>query len=371
MSDIGFAVVGSGFMGKCHALALNAVAPTFEAGRRPRLEALCDVDPAVAERAGAWGFARAENDWRRLIDDPTITAISITTPNRLHRDIAVAALAAGKHVWCEKPMAHTLADAEAMALAARASGRVTVLGYNYARNPALAHARALIAAGRIGRVLDFRGQIDEDYLADPLKPWSWRLARAEAGFGVAGDLVCHLLSIALMLVGPVARIAGLTATAHAARPRPDGEGEAGVENEDIAHALLRFACGATGVIGASRVAHGRKNLIRVEAHGEKGMIAFDQERMNELQLFLAEGPAAERGFRTILTGPAHPPYGSFCPAPGHQLGFNDLKTIEAAHVLSAIAGEERPFPDFETGLHIERTVQALADSAAAGGWRAV
>ncbi len=370
MQDIGFGVVGSGFMGKCHALALAAVAATFEAGRRPVLKTLCDVDPAAAAKARAWGFSRFETDWRVLLDDPGIEAISVTTPNRLHREIAVAALAAGKHVWCEKPMAHRLDDAQAMARAARASDRVTLLGYNYTRNPALAHARRLIGEGRIGRVFDFRGQIDEDYLADPALPWSWRMRRAEAGAGVAGDLVCHLLSIASMLVGPVAQIAGLTATAHARRPLADGSGSGAVENEDIAHALLRFANGASGVIGASRVAHGRKSLIRVEIHGEKGMIAFDQERMNELQLYLAEGPPAERGFRTILTGPEHPPYGLFCPAPGHQLGFNDLKTIEAAHFLRAIAGQETPFPDFEAGLHIERVLEALAESAAQGGWRA-
>ena len=295
---------------------------------------------------------------------------SITTYNNTHKQIAIAALEAGKHVWCEKPMALTLRHAEEMAAAARkAKGCVTMLGYNYVKNPMIQTMKKLIADGVIGEVIDFRGNVDEDYMADPMLPWSWRLRTADAGLGTLGDITCHLISLAHETVGPVAKLTALLDTVHKQRPMPDKPGEMGVvENDDVAHVLVRFANGARGVLASSRVAHGRKNVIRVEVHGSKGMLVFDQERLNELQLYTADGPKETRGFRTILTGPQHEPYGRFCPAPGHQLGFNDLKTIELAHLLRAIKGEVKPHLSFEEGLVIERTLDAVARSAKSGAW---
>jgi predicted dehydrogenase len=223
---VGVELIGTGFMGKCHALALA-----------PRLELLCDTP---AERAGAiaaqFGFARATGDWRALVADPAVELVSITTPNRLHREMALAALAAGKHVWCEKPLALTLAEAEEMAAAAARAGVVTMVGYNYLRNPAFRHAQALVAAGRIGRPVHFRGWVDEDYQADPELPWTWRAKLSEAGLGTLGDLGCHLVSLAVGLMGQVESLVAETATVHASRPLPDGSGRAAVENEDIARA---------------------------------------------------------------------------------------------------------------------------------------
>jgi predicted dehydrogenase len=371
MDSLGVAVIGTGFMGKCHAQAWSLVSTVFGARPKPRLEVLCDVGDTATRLAPEWNFARATDDWRAVISDPRVDVVSITTPNNLHRDIAVAALEAGKHVWCEKPMAVRLEDAEEMTAAARAAkAQITLLGYNYRQNPALQHAARLIQGGTIGRVIDFRGQVDEDYLADPMLPWSWRMRAEDAGLGTLGDITVHLVSLARLLVGPVARVAAVTETAHRARPLPEG-GTASVDTEDLAHAVLRFADGTPGVIGSSRVAHGRKSTIRIEVHGDKGMIEFDQERMNELKLYLAQGPKAERGFSTILTSAEHPPYGRFCPAPGHQLGFNDLKVIEAAHLLACIRGEEKPGVDFAHGLDIERTVHAIAQSAREERWVAV
>ena len=359
-------LVGTGFMGKSHALAWRAVAATFGDLPAPELALLCDVDAAAAARWGAaWGFARTTTDWRALVADPGIDVVSITTPNGLHAPVAIAALEAGKHVWCEKPMATTLADAERMTAAAERAGRVTLLGYNYVRNPALAHARRLIADGAIGRVVDVRGRFDEDYLADAARPWSWRLRKADAGLGATGDMLCHLVALAHFLVGPVAAVSALSRVVHASRADETGKRHP-VETEDLAHALVRFAAGAAGVFSTSRVAHGTKNALRIEIHGERGAILFDQERMNELALFRADGPEASRGFATVLTGPAHEPYALFCPAPGHQLGFNDLKTIEADALLRAIAGGPAAFPDFAAGLAIERVVHAVA--AGAGRW---
>jgi predicted dehydrogenase len=363
----GVGLIGSGFMGKCHALALAAVGRVFGDVEAPRLAVLCDAPLERAEgMARQLGFGRATDDWRGLVADPEVEVVSITTPNRLHREMALAALAAGKHVWCEKPMALTRAEAEEMAEAAERAGVVTLVGYNYLRNPAVEHARRLIGAGRIGRVVHFRGVVDEDYGADPELAWSWRARVAEAGLGTLGDLGCHLVSVACTLIGPIESLVAETATVHATRPLADGSGRGAVENEDVASALVRFAGGATGVLASSRSAWGRKNRLDWEVHGTAGAIAFEQERMNELRLYVDEGPAAEQGFRTILTGPAHPPYGAFVPAPGHQLGFNELKVIEAAELLRAVASGGRAYPDFRAALAFERVIHGIARSAREG-----
>jgi predicted dehydrogenase len=374
MDRIGVGLIGTGFMGKCHALAYSAVKAVF--GEVPTIDraVLCDVEMEHAKRmAGEFGFSRATTDWRALIADPAVQLVSVTSPNGLHREMAVAALAAGKHVWCEKPMALTLSDAEAMTeAAAAAKGRVTALGYAYLRNPALQHARALIREGVIGETFDFRGSVDEDYMADPALPWSWRLKASEAGLGTLGDLTCHLVSLAHELVGEIGSLCAVTDTIHSERPVA---GEAGrtarVENEDIAHALVRFRNGARGTLCSSRVAHGRKNGLKVEVHGSKGMLWIDNERMNELNLYVAEGPAANRGFRRILSGPSHPAYGRLCPAPGHGLGFNELKVIELAEILNAIMGRPSAQVDFARGLGIERVIHAFARSARERRWIAV
>jgi len=365
MLSIGVALIGTGFMGKAHAIAWANARRILGVEAEVRLELLCDIPE---ERAGAmaaqFGFSRATGDWRAVLADPAVDVVSITTPNGLHREMAVAALAAGRHVWCEKPMALTLADAEAMEAAARAAGRVTLLGYNYVRNPAVTHARRLVAAGAIGRPVHFRGWVDEDYQADPGLAWSWRATRAAAGLGALGDLGCHLVSVMLGLMGPVESLIADSQIIHATRPLADGSGRAAVENEDTASAILRFVSGAQGSVAASRSAWGRKSRLDWEVHGTEGMIVFAQERMNELQIYQNRGPRAEQGFRTILTGPEHPPYGAFCPAPGHQLGINDLKVIEAAELIGAIAGGPPAWPDFGAGLGIERIIHAIAGAAA-------
>jgi len=370
MDVVNVALIGTGFMGKCHALAYGAVKATFGDVPRPVRAVLCDAEAAHTERMAAeFGFEGWTTDWKSLLADRSIDLVSVTTPNGMHREMAVALLDAGKHVWCEKPMALTLADAEIMADAARRAARVTMLGYNYVKNPAVQHAKALIRDGLIGEVFDFRGSVDEDYMADPELPWSWRLRRSEAGLGTLGDLTCHLVSLAYDLVGEIAAVSAVVDTVHASRPLPKDPGKRGaVENDDVAHAVVRFRNGARGVMASSRVAHGRKNGLRFEVHGSKGMLALNNERMNELELYLAEGPKAERGFRTVLSGPAHPPYDRFCPAPGHGLGFNDLKMIELAHLLRAIRGDHEPYLSFADGLHIERVIHGFARSSEERRW---
>jgi predicted dehydrogenase len=371
MDRIGVGLIGTGFMGKCHAMAHGAVKAVF--GDVPHVDriALCDVDEMHAkQKANEFGFTRATTNWRDLLIDPAIHLISITSPNGMHRAMAVAALEAGKHVWCEKPMALTLADAEAMTVAAtKAKFQVTALGYAYLRNPALQHAKQLINNGVIGDVFDFRGSVDEDYMADPTLPWSWRLTRRDAGLGTLGDLTCHLVSLAHELVGEIGSLCAMADVVHVKRPIANEPGKmANVENDDIAHAVVRFRNGARGVMSSSRVAHGRKNGLKIEVHGSKGMLWLDNERMNELNLYVAEGDQAQRGFRRILSSPVHPAYGKLCPAPGHGLGFNELKVIELAEVLKAIQGKPSGQIDFAHGLRIEKVIHAFAQSSESSTW---
>lgn len=367
MQSIGVGLIGTGFMGKAHAIAWANANRVMGGLPRVRLELLCDT-PAdrASAMAGQFGFSRSTDDWRALVADPAVDVVSITTPNAMHRPMAEAALAAGKHVWCEKPMGVTLADAEAMAAAA--GERITLVGYNYLRNPAFSHARRLIAEGRIGRLFHLRGWVDEDYQADGSLPWTWRCRAADAGLGALGDIGVHLVSLLQGLGGPIVSAVAEAAAAYETRPMPEG-GEGAVENEDLASALVRFEAGFHGTMTISRAAWGRKGSLGFEAHGTNGMIRFDQERLNELQLYVNEGAKGEAGFRTILTSGEHPPYGSFCPAPGHSLGFNDLKVIEAAELLRALAGGEPAVPDFAQALEIERVAHAIARSAAEDGRR--
>lgn len=354
---LGVALVGTGFMGKCHAMAWNNVATVF-GGPRPKLELLCDANPDTARDLHAsFGFARWCADWRDALCDPAVHVISITSPNGLHREMAEAALNAGKHVWLEKPMALTLEDAESMAeLATARPDQVTLLGYNYLRSPAFQQAKRLIEAGEIGRLHSFRGVYDEDYSADPAQPWSWRVTKEAAGLGVLGDLGCHLVSQMTALMGPVTEVTAMTQVVIA--ERPDGVVMKPVETEDAVVSLVRFASGAQGSFASSRVAVGRKCRLQWEIHGSEGSIVFDQENMNELWVH----KRGEGGFTRHLTGPEQPDFGAFCPAPGHNFGFNEQKIVEARDLLHAIESGESAGPDFVAGLQIERIIHAMAAS---------
>ena len=368
MNSLGIGLIGTGFMGKCHALAYGSVKAVFGDVADIRLEVLCDVPADKADAfANQFGFARGTADWNDLIADPKVDIVCITTPNKVHKEMAMAALEAGKHVHLEKPMALTLEDARTMLDLSEKTGAKTIVGYNYLQNPAFKHAQKLIADGAIGRIVHFRGAVDEDYQADPDLAWTWRATKADAGLGTLGDLGCHLISLATALVGPVESLIAETRTVHVTRPMSDGSNEhREVENEDIASALLTFQNGVHGVVSTSRSAWGRKSYIGFEVHGTEGMITFDQERMNELRLYQNTGPLAEQGFKTLLTGPAHPPYGQFVPAAGHQLGFNDLKVIEAHEFLRAIEEDRPASPSFREALHFEQVIHAIAEAGEDG-----
>jgi predicted dehydrogenase len=364
---LGVGLIGTGYMGKCHALAWNAVASTFGDVARPRLVALAEASADLARsKADEFGFAGATGDWRDLIANPEVDVVSITTPNRFHAEMAIAALQAGKHVWCEKPMAPRLEEAHAMHAAWRASGKVAVLGFNYIQNPAMRLIRKLIGDGTIGTVNHVRMEMDEDFMADRETPFAMR-NEASAGYGALDDFAVHPLSLLRFVLGGVSEVFGEMARPYA--DRPDGKGgRRAIENYDIATALLRLENGASGLLTVNRAAWGRKGRIQLQIFGESGAIVFDQERFNEAQLFKREGPEETQGFRTILAAPVHKPYDRFIPAPGHGLGFNDLKVIECRELIGRIRGEPASIFDFDDGIAIEKTVHAIADSFASGAW---
>jgi predicted dehydrogenase len=367
MTALGIGLIGTGYMGKCHALAWNAVAAVFGDVARPRLAVLAEASQDLAERkARELGFARATGEWRSLVTDPEVDVVSITTPNAFHPEMAIAALEAGKHVWCEKPMATRLPDAERMLAASRASGKVAALGYNYIQNPIVRLIRRLVDEGRIGEINHVRIEMDEDFMADPEEVFSWK-SEATSGHGALDDFGVHALSLIRILLGDVRRVCGHMAKPYAFRRVKDG-GRRTVETYDIATILIELDRGASGVIALNRSAWGRKGRIFVQLFGSKGSIVYDQERMNEVQLYAAEGPGATQGFRTILASPHHPPYDRFIPAPGHGLGFNDLKIVECRELIRRIGGEAAHLIGFDDGIRIERVVDAIARSAHSGAW---
>ncbi|SEF06107.1 Predicted dehydrogenase [Rhizobiales bacterium GAS191] len=366
-------LIGSGFMGKAHAFGYTTAARVFDLPFEPELHSLADISEALAAKAAAaLGFARATGDWRRLVADPEIDVVNITAPNALHKEMALAAIAAGKHVYCEKPLAPLAAEAREMAEAAEARGVKTQLGFNYLCNPMLGLARDMIAAGELGEIRGYRGLHAEDYMADASSPFTFR--HDPAGGGALADIGSHALATAEFLMGPAAgpitRVMGDCVTMIA--ERTDGKGGTRrLEVDDIGRAFLRFASGATGSIEGNWIATGRKMQHDFEVYGTRGALAFSQERFNELYFYSTDDRHGRQGFRRIEAGPDHPPYGLFCVAPGHQLGFNDLKAIEVAGYLEAIA-RRRPEPfNFRAGLRIQTLVEAIRDSSRAAAWRDV
>jgi predicted dehydrogenase len=367
---LGVGLIGSGFMGRCHALAFRAAPAVFALPLAPELELLADVSEAAARRgAEELGFARATGDWLSLIEDPRVDLVDVTAPNTLHKPMALAAVRAGKHVYCEKPLAPTAADARELVEAAEAAGVRTMVGFNYLKNPIVALAREIIAGGEIGEVIGFRGLHAEDYMTDPAAPHTWRLDPA-GGAGALADLGSHIIALARFLVGDVEAVCGQVDTVVRERPAAPGASEMrAVEVDDQAGFLVRFAGGASGTIEASWMAAGRKMRLACEVTGTKGSLAFDQERLNELELYVTGQARGREGFKTILAGPDHPPYGRFTPAPGHQLGFNDLKTIEVRDLIVGLVGDDPPpWPDFREAYEVQRVVDAVLRSARERRW---
>ena len=375
-------MIGYGFMGKAHAQAWRNAGRFFELPLRPELTALCGRSAAaLAPAAETYGFASWEIDWRQLIEREDIDVIDICTPGDTHAEIAVAALAAGKHVLCEKPLANTVAEARAMLAAAElaaARGQKSMVGFNYRRVPALALARRLIAAGRLGRIYQVRAQYLQDWIIDPEFPLVWRLQADKAGSGALGDLGAHSIDLAQYLTGQ--RITGVSAlleTLIPERPLPaaysglaatadTGAAERGrVTVDDAALFTARFEGGTIGVFEATRFATGHKNAMRIEVSGSLGSLAFDCENLNELSFYDAAEPAETAGFRRILvTEPTHPYLDAWWP-PGHLIGYEHSFTHQIKDLVEAVAAGTDPEPSFADGLRTQLVLAAVAESAAA------
>jgi len=365
--EVRFALVGAGFIGRIHGLAVQAVNRVFADGPKAVATILVDKDVTLAERQAAQlGFAEWSTEWEAALDK--VDAVIIAVPSFMHRDIALGAIARGKHVLCEKPVGRSVAEAEEIAAAAARAGISNGVGFTYLRAPLVRHAATIVESGLLGRPVSFRGWHAEDYLADPDAPFSWRLDASLAGrCGALGDLGWHILSIARRICGPIKSLNGLVETRYAERRTGiAGEPPRAVDNEDWAGMLVRFAGGAVGNIEASRVAHGRKMDIGFELICERGSVAFHGERANELRLYRHGEAAGQRGFKTVRIDGAHPDYAAFIPAPAHGLGFNDLKTIELHEFLLAIAAGRNLAPDLDEACRIARVCEAVLDSSASG-----
>ncbi len=325
------------------------------------------------------GFGRTVADWRAVLDDPLVDAVSVTLPNALHREVAVAAAQAGKHVWVEKPVGRGLEDTLAVAAAVRAAGVMSAVGFCYRFAPAVAHARALIEAGAIGDVTHYRATFLADYASDPLTAASWRFRRADAGSGALGDLMAHSVDMTHFLVGPIERCSGRTATLIAQRPAPPtgegthftrgGTGElVDVSNEDWASALIEFGSGVVGSLEASRVIVGPHVRMRFDVHGTEGALGWDFERMNELERFR---PGEDAGYTRVASGPAHPGFERFQPGTGMSMGYDDLRVLEAANFLGAVRDGEQREPGLDEMVATARVLAAVERSAASGAWESV
>ncbi|MBI3506612.1 MAG: Gfo/Idh/MocA family oxidoreductase [Proteobacteria bacterium] len=372
MREIGIGVIGTGFMGKAHALAYTMAGATFPGTLRPVLQAVADNVATAAEAAAAqFGFRKWHSDWRALVADPAVGIVSITTPNILHAEMAIAAAKAGKHIHCEKPLAPDAATAETMVRAAEAAGVKTQVGFNYLKNPVIKLAKEMVASGELGEITGFRGIHAEDYMSDPDVPYSWRLDRS-GGPGAIADLGSHIIAMARDLLGPIERLSADLETVVKSRPVARGGAERRkVEVDDVARLTVRFARGCGGTIEANWMATGRKMQLGFELSGTKGALVFTQERFNELAFYRAGDDPRHAGFVKIEAGPQHSPYARFCVAPGHQLGFNDLKTIEAAEFLAAIEGGPVPGPDFREAWEIQKVIDAAVASSERRQWLAV
>ena len=367
---LGVGMIGYAFMGRAHSHAWRNVARVFDVPLEPEMSVICGRSAdAVAFAATQLAWASHETDWRRVVERDDIGLIDVSTPGDSHAEIAIAALEAGKHVLCEKPLANTLAEAEAMAAAAQKASSVrAMVAFNYRRVPAVELARRLIAAGRLGVIRHVRAVYLQDWIVDPDFPLVWRLQRDLAGSGALGDIGAHIVDLAQHLLGDrIASVSGLTETFVKERPLPDGDGRGDVTVDDAALFIANFAAGAVGMFEASRFATGRKNGLRIEVNGSLGSLAFDLERLNELELYEADDPATAGFRRVLVTESDHPWVGAWWP-PGHVLGWEHTFTHQARDLLHAIANDVDCAPTFADGLQVQRVLDAVLRSSESGAW---
>ncbi len=382
-------MVGYAFMGAAHSQAWRTAPRFFDLPLRLRMAALAGRDEAkVAEAAARLGWESTETSWQALIARDDVDLVDVCTPGDTHAEIAIAALEAGKHVLCEKPLANTVEEAEAMAAAAekaQAAGVRSMVGFTYRRVPAIGLARRLVAEGRIGQVHHVRAQYLQDWIVDPQAPMSWRLDKTKAGSGALGDIGAHIVDLTQYITGDtIATVSGRLETFVKERPLPAGShtGLAGtaaggseerglVTVDDAAAFLAHFRSGALGVFEATRFANGRKNAIRIEINGSRGSLAFDFEDMNVLHFFDGDDDAATAGFRRILVTEADHPYVAAWWPPGHLLGYEHGFTHQVVDLVNDIAAGADPTPSFADGLQVQRVLAAVEASSRGNAWQDV
>jgi predicted dehydrogenase len=385
-SELGVAMIGYAFMGAAHSQGWRNAHRFFDLPVRPEMRVICGrTESATRAAADRMGWADWTTSWRQVLDRDDVQIVDICTPGDTHADIAIAALEAGKHVLCEKPLANTVAEAEEMTAAAEAAGERGVLssvGFNYRRTPALAYARRLVEEGAVGTVRHIRAHYLQDWIVDPEFPLVWRLQKDKAGSGALGDIGAHVVDLSQFLTGQrLTEVSGHLTRFVERRPLAQAtsglSASGGVETgevtvDDAAVFFGRTDGGALATFEATRFATGRKNAMRIELNGSAGSIAFDFESMNELHVYDGTAQPRDAGFRRILvTEPDHPYTGAWWP-PGHGLGYEHTFVHEIADFVRDVAAGTSPTPSFADGLQVQRVLDAVERSSAAGaGWTAV
>ena len=370
MAKLNVAMIGYQFMGRAHSNAWRQVRRFFDTPLEPVLKVICGRNEAeVGKAADKLGWEESATRWEDVVSRQDIDVIDICTPGDSHLPIALAAAEAKKVVFCEKPLANTLPEAEQMLAAVKRAGVLHMLCHNYRRCPAVTLAKEIIESGKIGQIYHFRGSYLQDWIVDPQFPRIWRLEKSRAGSGALGDIASHSLDLARYLVGEIAEVSGFMKTFIGERPLPDGKGKGIVDVDDAVYAHLRFVSGALGSVEASRVALGRKNYNTFEINGSKGSICFNLERMNELELYIEDGK--DSGFRTILATDAKHPYVQAWWPPGHLLGYEHSFTHTVADLISAVKTQKLPIPNFEDGVNGHRVLDAIERSSSSRRWEQV
>jgi predicted dehydrogenase len=370
MPTINVALIGYQFMGKAHSNAYRQVARFFNPKLTPRMKVVCGRTPdRVRAAARELGWEEAATDWHEVVERDDIDLVDVCTPGDSHAEIAIAAARAGKAVLCEKPLANSVRDAERMLAAVKKAGVINMICHNYRRAPAVMLAKRLIDAGELGEIRHYRGTYLQDWIADPKFPLVWRLDKKKAGSGALGDIAAHSIDLARFLVGEITDVAGDLKTFVKRRPLPGKPRTKGrVTVDDASTTLARFDNGAIGTIEATRMALGRKNYNRFEINGSRGSVAFDLERMNELDVYLESDPPNVRGFRTVLVTESVHPYMQAWWPPGHIIGYEHTFTHTVFDLLQAIAKGRNPKPDFEDGVRNQRVLAAIEKAAASRRW---
>ena len=386
--EIGVGLISVGWMGKLHTRAYQALPLVYpELGLRTRLVHAADTAPDRAAYAReVLGYAKASTDYHDVLSDPDVDVVSICAPTGLHREIGVAAAEAGKPFWIEKPVGRDAREAADVAAAADKAGVVTSIGYNYRHAPAVEHVRELVARGDLGRITNVRAVFFNGYASEPKGALSWRFIRELAGAGALGDLLSHVIDLVQYVLGPIGEVNGLTSIVYTERPiLPMGsgthfavieDGEMGtVENDDYVAALVRFApdsaaAGAVGTLEASRVIVGPQCGLAFEIYGTEGSATWNFEQMNELQICTGRG-GPHSGYTTVLGNAHFGDYAYFQPGPGHSMGYDDLKVIEAKKFLVAVTGGERRNSTVDDAHHVAEVIAAVATSAEVGTWQRV